>query len=121
MKKLIIAAAVLAATVTSAEAKCSKKALNGNWSLAIAGNVVAVGNASGGVFTFTVGMETLTMTLSGFSSTKCKGSGSGVDAGSPITFTMASESIPGSSKSPNHLLVNITGGGGSILAVLNRQ
>ena len=33
MKKLILAAAVLAASVGAAEAKCSTKSLNGNWML----------------------------------------------------------------------------------------
>jgi hypothetical protein len=121
MKKLIIAAAVLAVSTAAAEAKCSKKALNGTWALAVGGEVAVIGTASGGVFTFTNGMDTLTLTLSTFSSTKCKGNGSGSEGGSPFTFKMASESIPGSAEKPNHLLAVLTDGGTSIPIVLKRQ
>jgi hypothetical protein len=121
MRKFVIASAVLAACVTAADAKCSKKALNGTWSLGLDGEVLLTGTATGGVFTFTDGGNTLTMTLSGFSSTKCKGSGVGDDSGLAFTFTMASESIPGSSKSPNHLLVMLTAGGTGLPLVLKRQ
>jgi hypothetical protein len=121
MKNLVIASAILAASVSAADAKCSKKALNGSWSLAFAGQVVGVGTAAGGTFTFSIGGNPFTLTLSGFSSTKCKGSGTGSDNGSPFTFTMASESIPGSSKAPNHLLVNASVGGSSVPIVLKRQ
>ncbi len=120
MKKLIIAAAILAASVTAAEAKCSKKALNGSWSLAVNGEVAAIGTASGGIFSFAGGL--LSLTLSNFSSTTCKGSGTGQEGGAPFTFKMASESIPGSSQKPNQLMVNIDIGGGDFLpAVLQRQ
>ncbi len=121
MKKLIIAAAVLAACVISAEAKCSKKALNGNWALAAEGEVVAIGTASGGTFTFNIGGTPFVLTLTGFSSSTCKGSGIGTEGGFPFNFKMASESIPGSSQKPNQLLVTADVGAGLIPLALKRQ
>ncbi len=62
MNKLFITAAILAVSVSAAEAKCTKKSLNGSWSLGAAGGSGAIlGSASGGTFTFTIGGDTLTL------------------------------------------------------------
>ncbi len=119
MKKYLIAAAVLALSVSAAEAKCSKKALNGNWSLDLV-SVALPGTASGGNFTFVSGGSSFTFNLSSFSSTKCRGSGTGSFDGTPVTLTMASEKIPGSSQNPNHLLMTINAGGTSVLFTMQR-
>jgi hypothetical protein len=119
MKKILVAAALLAFTVPAAQAQCSKKALNGNWSVDV-GPLAISGTATGGNFTFTSGGGTLTFTLNSFSSSKCKGTGTGNYFGIPVTVTAASEKIPGGSEKPNHLLVTISAGGDSLILVLQR-
>jgi hypothetical protein len=121
MKKLFIAAAALAVSVTSAEAICTKKSLNGSWFLGIAGEGAIPGTASGGTFNFSGGGTTATMTVSSFSSTTCKGSGTGNIGGTPFTFTINSEKIPGSAQKPNQLFAEITVGGSTLLAMLARR
>ncbi len=122
MNKLFITAAILAVSVSVAEAKCTKKSLNGNWSLGLAGGGPAfLGSASGGTFTFTSGMSTLTLSVANFSSTSCKGSGSGTVGATPITFKINSEKIPGSAQKPNHLLVQATNGVDTLVYSLQRQ
>jgi hypothetical protein len=120
MRKIIIAASMLALSVVAAEAKCTKKSLNGTWVLG-AGSTAIPGTAAGGTFTFISGGTTLTMTLSSFSSTKCRGSGTGVSGATPFTFKMASERIPDTPDSPNHLFVTATAGATTIMFTLQRQ
>lgn len=120
MKKLILASAALAFSVSAAEAICTKKSLNGNWSLGTSGGSLGyVGSAAGGTFSFP--SAALNMTITSFNSKSCKGSGSGTLSGTPATFTINSERIPGSSQKPNQLFVDFTIGGTVIGIVLQRQ
>ncbi len=108
MNKIFLAASIFAVLVTAAEAKCTKKSLNGNWELGTESTAIP-GTAAGGVFTFTFSGSTLTMTLSSFSSKTCRGSGSGASGSTPFTFTLAAERIPGTAESPNQLLATLFG------------
>ncbi len=122
MNKLFITAAILAVSVTAAEAKCTRKSLNGNWVLGFGGGGSGIlGSASGGTFTFGSGGATLIMTITSFSSTKCKGSGSGTSSGTPFTFALNTEDIPGSKQKPNHVFADITIGTDVFMVTAQRQ
>jgi hypothetical protein len=115
MKKLILAAAIIAAGVGAAEAKCSKKSLNGNWMLNIAGQGVPV-TISGGVMT--VGTESLSFNLND----KCKGTGTYVSGGTSYPTTIATEKISASSSlKPNMIDVGIDTGMGVIVFSFYRR
>ena len=60
------------------------------------------------------------MTVNSFSSTKCKGSGTGQSSGTPFTFTFATEAIPGVSSNPNHILATLSAMGMSEMVILER-
>lgn len=120
MRTLLVAAAVLAAAVTAAEAKCTKKSLNGNWAANL-GSVAAVGVMAGGTYNVSIGGSTVNFTLTSFNSTKCRGTGSGTFVGTPVTVEAASEGIASSSSKPNHLLVTVSVGGSSLMFAMQRQ
>jgi hypothetical protein len=119
MKKLFIVAAALAATISTADAKCTKKSLNGSWALD-GGTAAGVGVMSGGVYNVTVGSTAVSLNISSFSSTKCRGSGTGNFDGTPVTVKVAAEAIAASSSKPNHLLVTVSAGGMSLMFSLQR-
>lgn len=121
MKNILIASAILAASVTSAEAVCTKKSLNGNWNLGVLGSIAIPGSAAGGTFTFTGGGDTVIMTITSFNSKSCKGSGTGTLSGSPITFTLNTEKIPGTSQKPNQVFVDMTFGADILSIALQRK
>jgi hypothetical protein len=109
MKKFILASAIIAASFGAAEAKCSKKSLNGNWMFHVAGQgapvsiVGGVLNFSGAVFNFNL-------------NDKCKGIGSLVAGGTTYPATIAAEKIsPTSSLKPNFIDMGIDTGGGNIV------
>jgi hypothetical protein len=119
MRKILIAAAVLAVSVTSAEAICTKKSLNGNWNLGVLGSFAVQGTAAGGTFTFP--SANFAMTLASYNSKSCKGSGTGTSSGTPFTFTINSEKIPGTSQKPNQLFVDIVFGSDVLSVTLQRR
>jgi hypothetical protein len=109
MKKLILAAAIIAASVGAAEAKCSKKSLNGNWMLHVAGQGVPVVIAGGST---TISGITINFNLND----KCKGVGSITDGMVTLPITIASERIsPSSSLKPNLIDISYDSGGGSFI------
>jgi hypothetical protein len=120
MKKIIVVLSALAAMASVAEAKCTKKSLNGSWSIGAAVLGAGTGTISGGVINVTIDGAPVSLTISSFSSTKCKGTGGGTFDGTPVTMTIASEKIPGSSVSPNHLLITVSAGGDSLLLQAQR-
>ncbi len=117
MKKVFLVAAALAMVTTAAEAKCTKKSLNGNWSMGFQGQGFPA-TMAGGVFSGAGGA--VTFTLTSFNSTKCRGIGSGSFEGTPVTVAVASERIPGSDVSPNHIFVTVTAGSSSLVLTLQR-
>jgi hypothetical protein len=120
MKKFLIVATALVATATAADAKCTKKSLNGSWAVGYS-TVAAIGTMASGTFTATLSGSTVTFTLSSFNSTKCRGTGTGTFGTTPVTVNVASEKIPTSDVSPNHLLVTMTAAGGSAMLTMQRQ
>jgi hypothetical protein len=120
MKTLIVAAAMLAAAVTAAEAKCTKKSLNGSWAIGLS-SISAVGTIAGGNFSATASGLTVDFSLSSFNSTKCRGSGTGTFDGTAGTVKLASEAIASTTGKPNHLLLTMTVGGQIIILPLQRQ
>ncbi len=120
MRKLLVFAAILAVPIAAAEAKCTKKSLNGTWVMGI-GSEAAAGAMSGGSFSFSIPGVALSFTLTSFNSTTCKGSGSGLINASPYTVKVASEAIASSSAKPNHLLVSFFDGGDVFALPMQRQ
>jgi hypothetical protein len=120
MRTLLVAAAALAAAVTAAEAKCTKKSLNGNWAANV-GSAAAVGVMAGGTYNVTVAGTTISFTLTSFNSTKCRGTGNGTFGGASVAVEAASEGIASSSSKPNHLLVTVSVGGNSLMFAMQRQ
>ncbi len=114
MKKIIIVLAALAATASIAEAKCTKKSLNGNWSIGTPVVGTGTGTIAGGVLNVTLDGDVISLNISSFSSTKCRGTGSGTFGVTPVSMTIASEKIPGSTVSPNHLFITVTAGSESL-------
>ncbi len=108
MKKFIIAAAVLAASVTAAQAKCSKSAMNGDWLWAFETGgtayrlVLADGNMTfGGAL-----IGTYTM------SSACKGTV--IINGIPVIFTSRADKIePDEDIKPGKLNFGFEDGAGS--------
>ncbi len=120
MKKFLIAAAALAFVATAAEAKCTKKSLNGTWSLGFAG-IGGIGTMSGGAIIVPISATSISFTLTSFSSTKCRGSGTGLFDGTPVTVKVASEKIPSTAESPNHLFVTMVAGATTYQISMQRQ
>ena len=48
---------------------------------------------AGGVFTGAISGTAISLTISAFSSTKCKGTGSGTIGATPVTLTAATEAV----------------------------
>jgi hypothetical protein len=114
MKKYLIAAAILATSVVGADAKCSTKSLNGNWTLFVSSSVALIitiqnGNTSieGAPTTVTLGKNCKgTMTMTGF----------------PVPFKLTAERIaPGSDLTPNTLVAVATDGMGFLIFELARR
>lgn len=87
MKKLIIAAAVLAATVTAAQAKCSKAAMEGEWqfSYEAGGSSARLVFDNGNILNGGALVGTYTMAKS------CKGTV--IISGVPVIFTSRADKI----------------------------
>lgn len=119
MTKMLVLIAAFAATVSAAEAKCTKKSLNGGWSVGFAAEA-GTGTIAGGVLNVTVDTTVISLTITSFNSTKCKGTGSGTVSGTPVTMQIATEKIPGSTVSPNHLFITVTGAGSSFQILAHR-
>ncbi len=120
MRKLLVFAAILAVPIAAAEAKCTKKSLNGTWAMG-GGTASGVGVMSGGTYNVTISGSAISFTLTSFSSTKCRGSGNGLFSGTPVTVKVASEGIATSAAKPNHLLVTVIAGGGAFQLPMQRQ
>ena len=109
MTRTIVCAAALLASVTSAEAGCSKSALNGTWQTNIGGQNIGITTiVSNGVFYFGAAKFTVN-TLNA----NCRGTGELDDGGTtyPAFFT-AEGSVIGTSKKPNILTASVDVGGG---------
>ncbi len=119
MKALLIASTALILAASAAEAKCTKKSLNGTWQLGVATST-GTGTMAGGNFSTSLGATPITLTITSFNSTKCRGSGSATFSGTPFSLTVASERIPGSPQSPNQLLVTLSGGTGILQLAMQR-
>lgn len=112
MKKYLIAAAVLAISVTGAQAKCSTKSLNGQWMFGNDSNGLATPVVfTNGVAPFTLGTITVSLAKS------CKGTITWTVGAQSATGRIATERIsPLSSLKPNTLQIgfppqpNITNG-----------
>jgi hypothetical protein len=93
MKKLLIAASMLAASVSAAEAGCSKAGLNGFWFLAVGPEAVQVIMNNGVVF-----LDDDKITINTFGS-NCRGTGTYYDDSVPATYplTIAAEASAGTS------------------------
>lgn len=105
MKRLIIAAAILATSASLAQAKCSKPNLNGNWVLytGVSGAEVAM---TGG--TITIGGTELKVSSFG---SKCTGFGLYTTGGATIITTITSESVSSASPlKPNQLTFSVNAG-----------
>jgi hypothetical protein len=107
MKRFLLVAAMLAAAVSGAEAKCSKSALNGGWSF------FPISGASGPAVTISNGAFTASgtpFTITSFGG-NCRGAGT-LGTGSSISpFIVTSENIKSSSSAkPNMLVISILAG-----------
>jgi len=107
MRKYLIAFSVLAALATTADAACTKKALNGTWAFGVGGQA-ALGTMSGGSIVVNYGGTPITFNIGSYSKSKCKGSGSSTINGTPLTSVkFATEQISSSSsRKPNHMIIS---------------
>lgn len=113
MKKYLFAAAALAASVSAAQAACSKAALNGNWLVGPAGIGIPTTVVNGGPFNaYTLLSPATTVKINSFGS-NCKGIITAKLTSGPTTLTLygtiASETVAsGSATKPNYLTIKIS-------------
>jgi hypothetical protein len=109
MKKFIIAAAVLAASVTAAQAKCSKSAMNGEWLFAY--------ESGGGIrVTFEDGNLTAGGALIGSYTMNSACKGTVILSGIPVIFTSRADKIePDEDMKPGNLNFGFESGGSAVL------
>jgi hypothetical protein len=116
MKKLIFAASLVLASFASAEAACTKKSLNGTWQFDIAapGAAGVVGTMAGGVLNVSYGATNFALTISTFSKSSCRGTGTLLITGDPpVPVKFTAERINSSSPDkPNMLIVFLPVGAG---------
>lgn len=107
MKQVATALALLAGLATTADAACTKKSLNGTWSVSVGGQAVT-GVMAGGTVSVDFGGTPVIITVSSFNKDKCKGTGTISVGGVPGAATFASEQIStSSSRKPNHLMGSV--------------
>lgn len=106
MKKYVIAFAALAALATTADAACTKKALNGTWALGLQGQAVQ-GVMSGGTISVSFGGTPVVFIVSSYNKDTCKGSGTLTIGGAPVPNTkFVTDQISSSSgRKPNHMII----------------
>ena len=109
MKKFLIAAAILATTISAAEAKCSRASVGGNWRIAWGGlSTVLIANLNNGIVQIPLIPASGTYTMS----QNCMGTLQ--LSGVPILFTLVAEHVdPGSSLKPNHMDMTYDNGAGA--------
>lgn len=122
MRQYVIAAATLVVLAGVSEAACTKKSLNGKWSVGTLGEA-STGTMAGGTIAVNLAGSSIIFTVSSMSSSTCRGTGTIAIDGTLGTGTFAAEQIgSGSSRKPNHLYASWDAGGGLVyLFVLERQ
>ncbi len=123
LKKYVIALAALAALATTADAACTKKALNGTWLFGLGGQGVT-GTMSGGTLSVVFSGSPIVFTVSSYNKDTCKGSGTLTISGTPVPNTkFVTEQISsGSSRKPNHLIITSEVAAGAFYQfILNRR
>lgn len=121
MKTFAFASALLVAFAGASEAACSKKSLNGTWSVSNAGMAYQA-TMAGGSMSFNFGITPVVITVNSMSKSSCKGTGTISINGVSAAATFAAEHIgSSSSRKPNHLVANTPSGGSNVQFALHRK